>query len=475
MNEESAIIVLGAGPAGLTAARALSRAGKKVIVLEKESSVGGISSSRRWNGFITEYGPHTYHLKHDRIDRVIREHYPAALPAKKRITRMLIRGKYFDYPLKFWQLLRGLNPFFSARMLGDFIYASLKNRLFPRPDNSFAAWGIRRFGKTLYDLCFGQYTERVWGVPASRLSTRLASQKLHRLNLKDILIKLLGGKGEEQATYWEDFLYPEEGMGIIFKNMASRIRHDGGEVWLQSEAVSSSLESDRLVTVTVNKEGEEITVPCSAVISTIPLYSLGKLISDYLSPSALEASRELKNRSLILVNLILNVPLVSDAHWVYLLDPFFRFNRFCEQKNLLLEKKPRLKTLITFEICCDFKDSLWEKSESELLALVRRDIENIKLIDGRRINDCSVGRVKNAYPIYDLGFENRLQRLLTSLSGIKNLYSSGRQGLFLNTDMHDSMEMGARAAEAALKGEESRSWYSGMIPYLDFKTGGTNR
>jgi protoporphyrinogen oxidase len=106
MSNEQPFIVLGAGPAGLTAARTLSRAGEKVIVLEKESSVGGISSSRRWNGFITEYGPHTYHVKNDRIDEIVREHYPGTLPIKKRVTRMLIRGKFFNYPLKFWQLLR---------------------------------------------------------------------------------------------------------------------------------------------------------------------------------------------------------------------------------------------------------------------------------------------------------------------------------------------------------------------------------
>ena len=189
MNSELPIIVIGAGPAGLAAARTIEKSGRKVIVLEKRSLVGGISSSRYWEEFIIEFGPHTYHVKEDEIDGLIRDHYEGDLAIKKRVTNMLIRGGYYDYPLKFWQLVRGLNPFFSARMIGDFICTSIKYTLFPRPDDSFETWGIKRFGRTLYNLCFGQYSQRVWGIAPPRLSTRLASSKLHKLHLKDILVQ----------------------------------------------------------------------------------------------------------------------------------------------------------------------------------------------------------------------------------------------------------------------------------------------
>ena len=190
--------MIGAGPAGLTAALTLAQAGEKVILLEQRETVGGISSSQRWNSFILEFGPHTYHVKRDRIDEIIRASYPGELTDKQRITKMLIRGKFFGYPLKFWQLVKGLNPFFSVRLLADFLFTSLKFKFFPRSDDSFQTWGIKRFGTTLYNLCFGRYTEKVWGIPATRLSPRLASSKLHQLNLKDVIIKLLGGKGQEQ-------------------------------------------------------------------------------------------------------------------------------------------------------------------------------------------------------------------------------------------------------------------------------------
>jgi len=475
MSDQKPIVVLGAGPAGLTAARILIEKGRKVVVLEKEPVVGGISSSERWNGFIVEFGPHTYHVKRDRIDGIIRDHSPENLPLKKRVTRMLIRDKYYDYPLRFWQLFRGLNPLFSVQMIVDFLFTSLKFKFFPRPDDSFEIWGIKRFGKTLYKLCFGQYTERVWGIPAARLSERLASQKLHKLNLKDVLIKLLGGKGQEQATYWEDFLYPEEGMGVVFEKMAALIREGGGEVWTNSVPTVLTVHNGRVVAVRVARNGKETVLECSDVISTIPLAQLSRLLKSYLEGEVLEAGLSLHNRSLVLVNLIFDVPIISSAHWVYLLDPSFRFNRFCEQKNLLIDKKPYLKTLITFELCCNFGDPIWRSADETLKEMALEDARFIDIIDTSRAGPWIVKRVKDAYPIYDLGFESRLERLLLPLSRIPNLYSTGRQGLFLNTDMHDSMEMGLMTAEASLSRQESRLWYEKIISYLHFKTGGANR
>lgn len=458
-NNELPIIVLGAGPAGLTAAQTLSRQGQKVVVVEKKSEVGGISSSRYWNGFIVEFGPHTYHVKHDEIDQIIRDQYDGDLPIKKRVTNMLIRGKYYDYPLKFWQLLRGLNPFFSVLMLADFIFATVKYKVFPCPDDSFETWGIKRFGKTLYKLCFGQYSQRVWGIPPACLSTRLASSKLQKLNLKDILIKLLGGKGQEQATYWNDFIYPEEGMGIVFEQMASKIKAKGGEVWLNSHPIELLFDSDRVTSIKIKRNDKELTVPCAGVIATIPLPEITELCRHLFSEEEYAAGKKLKSRSLVLANIIINTDRVSRAHWVYLLDPGFRFNRFCEQKNLLLNRKPPGKTMITFELCCEFNSELWQATEEELRKLVLADIDRIDIIDGRLAGEFIVTKVKDAYPIYDLPFEHNLNTLLAALTRIDNLYSTGRQGLFLNTDMHDSMKAGLLSARSILGGKPAREWY----------------
>jgi protoporphyrinogen oxidase len=475
MTGDLPFIILGAGPAGLTAARALLRAGKKAVVVEKAAVVGGLSASPRWNGFIAEYGPHVYHVKHDRIDEILRSYSPSPLPAKIINTRMLIRGKFFDYPLKFWQLIQGLNPFFSARMLLDFLFTTLQFRIFPRPDDSFRTWGIRRFGRTLYHLCFGQYTERLWGVPASRLSVRLASQKLNKLNLKDVIIKLLGGRGQEQATYWKEFYYPEEGMGIIFENMAAALRKEGGEVWLRSEPVSARVEGERVVSVRIRREGREFDLPCAGLLSTIPLNALTAVFKSSLPEECFREGQLMRYRALILCNTILPVAQTSTAHWVYLLDPSFRCNRYCEPKNLLAVPVPADRTMIAFELCADEGDARWSSTDEGIFGIARSDAVRIPALKGRAISEYQVVRVKDAYPVYDLAYEERLKRVISPLSEIRNLFATGRQGLFLNTDIHDSMEMGLLAAEEALAGNDPKRFYEKMISYLDYKTGSTNR
>jgi len=264
-------------------------------------------------------------------------------------------------------------------------------------------------------------------------------------------------------------------MGTVFENMAARLKEKGGEVWLKSAPTAITIREGRVAAVTVSRDGEEVRRECSSLISTIPLTEMTRLLRPHIKDEDYRAGMSLRNRSLVLVNIIFSVPLVNEAHWIYLIDSRFRFNRFCEQKNLLLDKKPSLRTMLTFEACCGWRDSFWNLPEEELKRLALKDAELTGIIDTSRAGDCRIKKVREAYPIYEVGFEENLNVLLRALGRLENLYSTGRQGLFLNTDMHDTMEMGLRAAEAARKGEPASAWYRGILPYLDLKQGGTNR
>lgn len=467
-------VVIGAGPAGISAAWQLARQKEKVLLLEQGSWVGGMSQTFRRGDCLLEFGPHAFHIKDDYMTELIKklcgENF-RVIPTK---THIILKGKQFCYPLEFYQVLMGLNPFFSGKMVLDYLFTSLKNGIKPQPEESFEAWGIRHFGKTLYELSFGQYTERVWGMPPSQLSYKLAQQKLHKLNLKDVIHKLLGGQGEEQKTYFKQFIYPKYGVGEIFEKMVEEIKAGEGEVGLNSKVTEVKTGKNGVVEVRLVENGSsrEKSVECDGLISTIPLGTLAQILKPSLKTPVLEAGRELGFRDLILVYFVVNRDYLTDSQWVYLVDEKFKFNRFTEQKNLSPAMLPSDKTVIMFEVCCKHGDELWQAPDSLLYELAMEEVKKLKLFEIEEVIDRFVVKVRDAYPIYDLDFDKKVDLVVKEISKIPNLFSTGRNGLFLNTDIHDAMEMGLLVGEAVREGMVSEEWYEKMTQFVEEKIEG---
>jgi len=447
------ILVLGGGPCGLAAADALAGAGRPVLLIEEQPFIGGAAASVRHGEFTCDFGPHAYHIKGDRVDALVREAAGEPLEEKDINQKLIIGEKLFSYPLVLWEIVRRLHPLFVLRAMFDFVVANLTYKIFKVPDDSFERWGVKRFGFTLYHLCFGQYTQRVWGVHPTQISPKLARQKLHKLNLVDLVWKLLGGRGQEQATYWRKFHYPDGGIGRVWEGLRRRIESKGGRVMTGAEVVALEREQDEIVAVHCRHNGVETRIPCSAVISTIPVGRMAAALTPALEDEVLLAARDMKYRSLIVVNLVFDVPRVIDQHWIYLLDPRFRFNRFSEQKNLGSRCAPADKTVLSFELTCDLEDGVWLAGDDVLRQRAMEEAAKFPGLPLEKVCGCHVQRMKRAYPMYDLEFDRRLERIFADLSRVTNLWSTGRHGLFLNTDMHDTIEMGLLAAENLLADE----------------------
>ena len=190
------VVVLGAGPAGMSAAWRLSERGVPVTVLEKDGAVGGMGKTIKVGRYSVDYGPHTFHIRETEESRAIHEAIkplfgddPLVLT---RGTRVLLRGKEYVYPLEMLQVLTGVSPLLSARIIFDYVTASAKSMLAPpKQEHSFEEWGVRNLGRTLYDLCFGIYSARVWGLPTSQISSKQA-QRVAKLNLRNIVLRTLG-------------------------------------------------------------------------------------------------------------------------------------------------------------------------------------------------------------------------------------------------------------------------------------------
>src|SRR3989338_2969964 len=297
-------VVLGGGPCGLTAAWRLAKEDYEVHLLEGAERVGGLGASFEHKGFILDYVPHAFHIKKGDIVPIVESFFKNDLLRKNTNIKTLANGRYLKYPFEFYNLLTQLSPFLVVRMIFDFLMASLIYKFIHIPDDNFESWGIKRFGKTLYNFCFGHYTQRVWGAPSRLISSKFAAKKIKALSVKNIITKILGGKGEEHEVYWERYLYPEKGSGELFNRMGEDFVHSGGGLHLNSAAFELAYKDEKISSVKFTENGHERIVDCDLVVSTIPIRDLMLMIrpsfGDYISYTA----KRLKYRAIIFVYLV---------------------------------------------------------------------------------------------------------------------------------------------------------------------------
>jgi len=474
------IVVLGAGPAGMSAAWRLSERGIPVTVLERDAAVGGMGKTISVGNYFVDYGPHTFHIRETEESRAIHEAIKPFFGEDPLIltrgTRVLLRGKEYVYPLEMLQVLTGVSPLLSFRIVFDYIVASLKSALAPpKKEDSFEEWGVRNLGRTLYDLCFGIYSARVWGLPTSQISSKQA-QRVAKLNLKNIILRTLGIKADP-ATYFTKYMYPRKGISVLYENMSAAARKNGACVRLESPVVrlerdpSTGSGQAAIRRVVYRHEGSEKMVECDGVLSTLPLPALVDLIQPPLPRAVVEHAKKLRYRSLKLIYIALKRRQLTDYHWVYLLDEHFRVNRMSEQKNVSSEMVPGDRTVLCIELSCWREEPVWRASDEEIYRIALNDMMQMGYgITESEVEDYFVTDITTAYPVYELNFEEHLIPVLEGVHAVPNLMTLGRHGLFLNNSMDDNVLLGMKVADQiADRGFDSRAWLSEMLAFMNLR------
>lgn len=461
------VVVIGAGPAGMSAAWQLAKRGARVEVVEQDSMVGGLAKTIcRRDDFCYDYGPHTFHIRETEMSRRVVSEVLSLLYDQYRVldrgTRIFLEGEYFTYPPQIREVLRKVNLGLGCQIGLDYLYASLRYALSPaKQEDSFEDWGARNLGRKLYDTFFGLYSEKVWGVSMSQISSRQA-QRVAKLNLKNIILRMFKIKADPD-TYFIKYLYPNGGIGNLYKRMAEEVQSLGGVVHLNATATRVEIDGQRVCAVAYKQGGREHTTPCSSLVSTLPLTVVTPMVIPALSQVALEAVGKLRYRSLVLIFLVLNRPHVTDYHWCYLIEPKFKCNRFSEQKNVSPGMLPESQTLLCVEASCEYGDERWRAADEELAQMATDDLIQMGILQAEDVEEHFVVRIRHAYPIYRLGFERVLYNLLSELHRLQNFYTIGRHGLFMNNSMDDNVEMGIRVATQIAENKAREAWWQDIL------------
>ena len=455
-NSHPDVLVIGAGPAGISAAWELSRKGKKVLVVEKESQVGGLAKTMRFEEesgvYLTDNGPHRFISKQqyltDMVGDLLGEHWTKV----PRLTRFFVGDKFYFYPVRLGNVLKQIGPIKAVHFFVDYLKEHICSRISPREMKSFEDFVVARFGRTLAEFNMINYTEKIWGIPAGEISIDWAQQRIAGMSLwatiKKMIFKKSGPKSLTSAFY-----YPDRGAGLIYETMADEVIKNGGEILLSSEPVSFSCAGKIVKEVKLKrKDGELFSVSPSAVVSSVPVTQCIGLFDPPPPAEVLSAAKNLKFRSQVYLFLTINKEKVTDDNWVYFPDKNIPFGRICEPKNFSRIMSPEGKTSLFIEFFCFEGDEIWNASKAMLFDMAIEWLEKLKFLKREEVINVYYLKQLYAYPVYDLNYKNHVKKALSFLDSFENYYAIGRPGRFRYTNQDHSIEMGLLAAKSILEG-----------------------
>jgi protoporphyrinogen oxidase len=448
--------IIGAGPSGLAAAYELSREGVPAVVFEKDNYVGGLSRTVQHEGYSFDIGGHRFFTKNEKVKNLWHEMLEDDLIRRPRLSRIHHKGKFFHYPLRPINALKGLGYHKSFHVLMSYLYRKMMPHV---PEINFEDWASNRFGDALYRLFFKTYTEKVLGIPCNNLSAEWSEQRIPGLNLGHALVDSFNfGKKRIIASLIDEFNYPRLGSGQMYEAMSAKVAAAGIKIILNGEIVSVCHDRDRLSSLIIKGRDGEVKIPVEKVISTMPITDLVLKMQPVSPGPVIAAAKELRYRSIITVNVILDGPAFFPDNWIYLHDPQIKAARMQLYKNWSPCMVPGNESdSISLEYFSFEEDPLWAASDKELLEIAKADLRFLKPSGAHRVKSGFAVRYAKAYPLYTLGYKKHLDTIRQYLDGFCNLACAGRYGQFRYNNMAHSIVTGRMAARR-LMGDNVDQW-----------------
>lgn len=466
-------MILGAGVSGLSLGKYLSQDSYKVHVLEKNKGVGGIAGGFKHAGHELDFGPHKLYsqlpgLMDEFVETLGKKN---TLKVKKRNSLFLL-GNHFDFPIKIFQVLKGINPFKSLFLGLGFGFATLKNLFSSKKPKTYEDYFIKGFGKPAYELLFKGYAQKVWGSP-KRLSEELGRKRVPAPNILNLLTgKQEDAKGQEISAKF--FYYPKRGgVKVLSDAFVSSIKKAKGTVTTDIALQKIEAKHDRIQSITYKQGRKSVKKNVDFLASTIYLQDLLKLLSPKPPIGVLAAAQGLEYRGLILVFITVKKRPVMKDNWVFFPEKKYVFNRISEHNSFNPDLVKEGTAVLTAEITCPSDSSLYNSSDNYLFRRVIDDLESTGILSEDCVVDFVVKKAKRVYPVYDLEYRRNLAIVLRYLSRYRNLLSVGRQGLYNYNNIDHCMDMSRHAKDyvdaffAGASSEELEVLWQQKMNYFD--------
>lgn len=439
------VLILGAGPAGLTAAYELARLGVSSHLLELEDQAGGLSRTLEHNGYLFDIGGHRFFTKVSMVERIWREVLGPDLLERPRLSRIFYNGCFFKYPLEASDVIAKLGLLEVLRCGFSYLNARLRPT---RTETTFETWVSNRFGRRLFEIFFRSYTEKVWGMPCNKIAAEWASQRIRGLSVWALLKSALRPKSEGGArSLTREFLYPRRGPGMMWTRMAALLEQQGCSLHLNTPVERIEWDETGIRAVTANG----YRYVADQFISSLPIRELIAKLDPAPPPWLVQAADDFHYRDFITVAVVLRGRDLFPDNWIYIHDPSVAVGRIQNYGNWSPEMVPQPDTsCLGLEYFCFEGDGLWQAGDSELIARARRELAHLGLAADEAFLDACVLRIRKAYPVYDESYRRGLEAIRRFLAMVPNLQLIGRNGMHRYNNQDHSMLTGILAARNVL-------------------------
>jgi protoporphyrinogen oxidase len=455
-------VIVGAGPAGLTAAYQLAKAGQHVLVLESDPEyVGGLSRTVNYHGYRFDIGGHRFFSKSHEVEELWTEILGADMLQRPRSSRIYYGGQFYAYPLKPFEALAKLGIVESCLCVLSFLAAKMRPTKNPK---SFEDWVVNQFGRRLFRTFFKTYTEKVWGMSCKEISADWAAQRIKGLSLGSAIKNGLLPKGaitdHNQAvkTLIDTFRYPRLGPGMMWETCARKMRKMGGEVLLGRNVVGCRLDAESMSwTVTARTaDGQKEEYRAEHLVSSMPVSQLVAQLEPRLPDAALRAAASLRYRDFLTVGLILRERNCFRDNWIYVHDPNVKLGRVQNYKSWSPEMVPDPNyCCYGLEYFCFEGDGLWSARDEDLIALAKKELTQVQLASAEDVIDGCVIRQPKAYPVYDHVHQHHVKIVRQALRAhCPNVHLVGRNGMHKYNNQDHAMMTAMLTARNILAGEQ---------------------